>query len=56
MKRKELERNLRTLGWRIVRHGSYHDVWASDGDEIAVPRHNEIKKYTAKMILKIAKE
>jgi predicted RNA binding protein YcfA (HicA-like mRNA interferase family) len=56
MKRKDLERALHEMGWQIVRHGSCHDVWASDGDEITVPRHNKIEKYTAKMILKIAKE
>ena len=56
MKRKDLERTLREMGWRIIRHGLCHDVWASDGNEIAVPRHNEIKKYTAKMIIKIAEE
>jgi len=56
MKRKDLERELRTLGWRIVRHGGRHDIWASGKYEIAVPRHDEVNERTAKVILKKAQE
>jgi hypothetical protein len=55
MKRKELERKLRDLGWRIVRHGARPDIWAQGEIEIAVPRHIEINEYTARAILQTAK-
>ncbi len=54
MKRRDLEKRLRSLGWLLVRHGARHDVW-SDGElEIVIPRHNEINEYTTKAILKEA--
>jgi len=54
VKRKELNKRLRRLGWRIVREGKKHTIW-TDGDyEIAVPRHVEINEHTAKAILKLA--
>ena len=56
MKRKDLEREFRMLGWHIVRHGGRHDIWALGVREIAVPRHDEINEYTAKAILKRAQE
>jgi len=42
------------LGWRIVRRGRRHDIWASGEREIAVPRHVDINAYTAKAIIKSA--
>lgn len=54
MKRRELERALRELGWQLVRHGGRHDVWAKGEREIPIPRHAEINELTAKAILKDA--
>jgi predicted RNA binding protein YcfA (HicA-like mRNA interferase family) len=54
MKRRDLEKRLRALGWLLVRHGARHDVWSDGEREIAVPRHNEINEYTAKAILREA--
>jgi mRNA interferase HicA len=54
MKRRELEKRLRSLGWHLVRHGARHDVWSDGETEIAVPRHSDINEYTAKAILKEA--
>ena len=54
MKRRELERRLRSLGWHPSRHGSKHDVWTKGERELAVPRHSEINEYTAEAILKEA--
>jgi len=56
MKRKVLLRRLKQLGWHLARHGARHDVWTNDKLEIAIPRHNEINEYTAKAIIKEAKE
>jgi mRNA interferase HicA len=54
MKRTELERRLRNLGWRFLRHGGKHDVWTDGDREVAIPRHSEINEYTAKAILREA--
>jgi predicted RNA binding protein YcfA (HicA-like mRNA interferase family) len=55
VKRRDLERELRDLGWSLVRNGSRHDIWGKGEGEFAVPRHNEINEYTAKAILREAK-
>jgi predicted RNA binding protein YcfA (HicA-like mRNA interferase family) len=47
MKRRDIEKKLRALGWLLARHGSRHR-------DLVVPRHNEINEYTAKAILKEA--
>ena len=54
MKRRDLEKRLRELGWLLVRHGARHDVWARGEHELVVPRHVEINEYTAKAILREA--
>jgi mRNA interferase HicA len=54
MKRRDLEKKLRALGWLLVRHGGRHDVWSNGERDLVVPRHNEINEYTAKAILKEA--
>jgi mRNA interferase HicA len=56
MKRRDLEKVLRELGWQLVRHGGRHDVWARGEREIVVPRHAEINEYTARAILRAAGE
>ena len=55
MKRRDLERQLRVLGWNLTRHGARHDVWAKGERELVVPRHVEINEYTAKAILREAR-
>lgn len=42
MKRHDLERRLRELGWRLLRHGGRHDVWTDGEREEALPHHVEI--------------
>jgi mRNA interferase HicA len=55
MKRKNLEKALRDLGWWFLRHGGKHDVW-TDGERIeAIPRHTEINERLANGILQRAK-
>ena len=51
MKRRELERQLRSLGWKFVRHGGKHDVWSDGAREEPVPRHAEINEKLATAIL-----
>ncbi|MFN3729600.1 MAG: type II toxin-antitoxin system HicA family toxin [Fimbriimonadaceae bacterium] len=52
MKRRELERHLRSHQARLVRHGSRHDIWEnSDGEkESQIPRHQMLKKNVARRI------
>ncbi|MBI2822166.1 MAG: toxin-antitoxin system, toxin component, HicA family protein [Acidobacteria bacterium] len=51
MKRRELERQLRSLGWKLLRHGRKHDVWSDGEQQEAVPRHTEISEKLAMAIL-----
>ncbi|MBK9519212.1 MAG: type II toxin-antitoxin system HicA family toxin [Anaeromyxobacter sp.] len=51
MRRRELERRLRELGWTLLRHGGNHDVW-TDGERLEyVPRHAEVSELLARRIL-----
>lgn len=56
MKKKDVEKQLRYYGWRLLRHGKGHDIWTNGEINTCIPRHNEIKEMTAKGILKTAKE
>jgi mRNA interferase HicA len=56
MKKRDLERQLSNLGWKFSHHGGSHDIWTNGEKKEAVPRHREIKEYTAKKILKTAQE
>ena len=55
MKRRELEKQLRKLGWSLDRRGAKHDIWAKGGDKLSVPRHREITERTARAIIKFAR-
>jgi mRNA interferase HicA len=56
MKRREVERQLRALGWKFLRHGGKHDVWTDGSREDAVPRHAEINEKLASAILNRARK
>ena len=56
MKRREVERRLRDLGWTLVRHGRKHDVWSDGERQEAVPRHVEINERLAATILARARK
>jgi mRNA interferase HicA len=50
-----LERELKSLGfWQV--DGGKHDKWTNGVESIPVPRHREINEFTAKGILKSAKQ
>lgn len=55
MKKKDLEKQLRNIGWWFSRHGGNHDVWTNGEVCEFVPRHAEVKELLAKKILKKAK-
>jgi mRNA interferase HicA len=55
MKRRDLERALRHLGWYFLRHGGKHDVWTDGKREEAIPRHTEMHDKLAQAILRRVK-
>ena len=55
MKRRDLEIQLRDLGWWLLRSGGKHDVWTNGTITEQIPRHTEINEQLAKKILKTAK-
>ncbi|MBU7555158.1 type II toxin-antitoxin system HicA family toxin [Pediococcus ethanolidurans] len=52
MKRRDLIRILKQDGWRMIRHGSNHDVYAKETKTEPIERHNEIPEGLARRILK----
>lgn len=54
MKRRDLERELKRLGWWLKRNGAKHDLWTNGQEEETVPRHNEINELLARKILRTA--
>jgi mRNA interferase HicA len=51
MKRQELEKALRQLGWRLLRHGGRHDVWTDGQRQEAILRRAEVHDRLARAIL-----
>ena len=58
LKRRDLERRLQDLGWRLQRHGGKHDVWTNAEGSVTeyVPRHAEINEILALASLRRAEE
>lgn len=56
MKRRELENELKNLGWWFLRHGGSHDIWTNGDRQEPIPRHNEIHEKLARSILRKAKQ
>ena len=52
MKRRELIKRLEKAGFKLLRHGSDHDVYVRGAEQETVPRHAEINEMTAKAIIK----
>jgi len=54
MKRNDLEKRLRKAGCYLKREESSHSLWINPESGVVetVPRHNEIKEFLAKKILK----
>ncbi|MBI5366017.1 MAG: type II toxin-antitoxin system HicA family toxin [Planctomycetes bacterium] len=55
MRRRDLERHLRVHGCFLHHRGARHDVWANplSLSQSPVPRHNQIKRGTARGICRI---
>jgi len=55
MKRKDLIKQIESLGCNLVRHGAKHDWYINPETKKSqpVPRHNEINEILARHILKM---
>ena len=55
MKRKDLIKELETMGCILIRHGGKHDWYQNPKTKLSqpVPRHREINEYLAKYIIKM---
>jgi len=55
MKRKDLIKKIEKMGCILIRHGGKHDWYQNPKTKASqpVPRHNEIKEYLAKHIIKM---
>jgi mRNA interferase HicA len=47
MKKRDLEKQLRVLGWWMKREGSNHEIWTNGIDAEPVPRHREVRENLA---------
>ena len=54
VKRRDLERALKNLGFSDTGKGSKHAKWSNGKFSISVPRHNELKEGTCRGIIKEA--
>ncbi len=54
LKKRDLEKRLRKIGWWFLRHGANHDTWTNGRDIEQIPRHSEINENLARKILKNA--
>ncbi|MFH1263004.1 MAG: type II toxin-antitoxin system HicA family toxin [Pseudomonadota bacterium] len=52
MKKRDLERILRGLGWRLLRQGGSHEIWTNGTETESIPRHVEVNEMVARAILK----
>jgi mRNA interferase HicA len=54
MKKNILERELRGVGWYLLRQGANHEIWTNGEITEPIPRHREINENLAKKIIKKA--
>ncbi|MDO8494413.1 MAG: type II toxin-antitoxin system HicA family toxin [Deltaproteobacteria bacterium] len=52
MKKRDLERELRKLGWYFKREGGCHEIWTDGEETMPVPRHKEVNENTARGIIR----
>ncbi|MEK7289958.1 MAG: type II toxin-antitoxin system HicA family toxin [Planctomycetota bacterium] len=55
MKRRDLIKHIEKMGCILIRHGGKHDWYQNPKTKTSqpVPRHNEIKEYLARHIIKM---
>ena len=58
MKRRDVIRELKKMGYVLIRHGGKHDWYQNPNTRVSqpVPRHRELKDSLEKHILKMPKD
>ena len=56
MKKRDLEKALKSLGWWKSGDAGPHEKWTNGVITRPLPRHKEINEFTARGILKVARE
>jgi predicted RNA binding protein YcfA (HicA-like mRNA interferase family) len=56
MKRRDIERELRKLGFEMLRDHGCHTIFGNGKIVVPVPRHTEVKENTARSILRRARK
>lgn len=56
VKKRELEKKLKKLGWWFEYNGKKHDQWTNGIIGESIPRHSEVNENLAKKILRTARE
>ena len=54
MKKRELIKKLRKVGWHFLKEGKRHEIWTNGKEQEPIPRHAEIKEVLALKIIKRA--
>lgn len=52
MKRRDLIKKLKYIGFKLERNGANHDIYRRGNEEEVIPRHTEINERLAWAILK----
>jgi mRNA interferase HicA len=56
MKYRDVVKKLGEYKWWFLREGGNHEIWTNGTMSQSVPRHKEIREFTAKGIIKKAEE
>jgi mRNA interferase HicA len=56
MKKRDLEKALKQLGWYFKTQGGRHELWTNGTEIQPIPRHSELNERTAEGILKFARK
>lgn len=51
VKKRDLEKTLKALGWYLLRQGANHEIWTNGVHTEPVPRHREIAERLAQKII-----
>lgn len=55
MKKRDLEKELLSLGWWFKREGGNHEIWTNGEETEPIPRHREVNEILAKKIVLTAR-
>lgn len=56
MKKRDLEKFLKEMGFWLLREGGNHEIWTNGVATIPIPRHKEVNESLAKAIMRGAQK